>query len=120
MLKLTTLLQRQMNQGLRREWFERELAERVFTEWRDRYVTHLAALIRVTAEAKRLGTVLPRGDPTPEWATAAIHFLTVPDVSLQDYFLRASPDLKNELVAAVLQDGGMENSVGFFVELPPL
>lgn len=120
MLKLQGLLRREFEAGLHEEGLRRQLADGVFTEWRDRYVSYLAEYIRLIAEAKRNGTVVPRGEPTPEWANAAIHWLTIPDLAMQDYFLRADPELKNRLVCAVLADGGMENSTGFFVELPPL
>lgn len=120
MSNLSALLHRELHRNLREEGFRRVLAEGVFTEWRDNLVSTYAKLIRTVREAKVAGYHVTQLEHGVDWCNAAIHWLTVPDVAMQDYFLRADPELKNKLVAAVLEDGGMETSTGFFVELPPI
>ena len=118
--KLAQLLDRELKRQLAAEGFQRERAEWVFTEWRDRYISALAASIRVQPEVQQAGIQVPRMEQSREWCSAAIHWLTVPDLGMQDYFLRADRELKNMLVRAVIEDGGMENMAGYFVELPPI
>ena len=104
------------------QWAEearaREFATCLFTEWRDRYVANLCGYIRVYGQARLLGITLPAAYRSPAWCNAAVHILTVADLGVQDFFLRAAPAVKDRLVEAVLDDGGIENLNGFFEELP--
>ncbi len=97
---------------------DRQFAEAVFTEWRDRYVANLCGYIRTYNSAELVGIKLPAPYRSKEWCNAAIHLLTIPELSIQDRFLRAHPKVKDAMVAAVIADGGVENLDGSFVELP--
>lgn len=98
----------------------REVGRAIFEGWRNQYINSLCAYIRACAIAKRRRVALPEFSQSPAWCNAAAHILLVGDELLQDYFLRAPPELKNRLVEAVLADGGLDNIDGFFVELPVL
>lgn len=115
---LQKLLHRKTIEAMKEEGREREFGQALFTDWRDRYIALLCNHIRLSREAKGLGlTEIPF--PTIDWCNAAVHLLTHGELELQDYFLRASMEEKSELVRAVIQDQGIEQLDGFFVELPP-
>lgn len=118
MQALGKLLYREHIASLKAEAFQRELAEAVFTEWRDLYIANLCAYIRTYREIRERGLSVPEPYRSPAWCSAAVHLLTIADLDIQDYFLRADPDLKDKLVAAVLADGGITRLDGFFAELP--
>ncbi len=98
----------------------RELGEAIFTEWRDTYMAKLLNYIRTYRICQERGLTVHRKPPTPEWCNAAIHILSVSDVEIQDYFLRADPDLKDKLVQAVIDDDGINRNDGYFAPLPLL
>jgi hypothetical protein len=103
---------------------DRQFAEGVFREWRDRYVATLCAWMRLHIEIEERNKSFPdhdaitAGEPSRDWCNAAVHLLTVPGRDIQDEFLRADEATKSELVQAVLDDGGCENEFGHFVSLP--
>lgn len=103
----------------------RQFAEGVFADWRDHYVASLCARMRLHDEIRRCNGLFPQvqpiapGEPSREWCNAAVLILTATgNPQLEDRFLRSSLSRKNELVAAVLSDGGLWDVNGFFVELP--
>lgn len=120
MSALEKIIRRQQTREEIEEGLDREIAEGVFKEWRDRYVAYLCAYIRTYAKAKEIGTPLPEPMHTPEWCNAAVHILTVAERGVQDRFLRSNLKHKSQMVQAVLDDGGVTDFNGRFVELPVL
>lgn len=120
MSKVQQVLHAEFMAGLQEESIMREVGRGIFEDWRDRYAAYLCQYIRLYASARRGKAQVPEAEWSMAWCNAAVHLLTVGDELLQDFFLRADPRMKDRLVAAVLQDGGITNLAGFFVELPPL
>ena len=125
-MKLEQLLYRKQMQLIVEEGKERELANLIFPGHRDSLVSAYCALIRLHYEIRRRNQTFPNlkpkvlPPPSAAWCNAAVHILTVADEPTQRYFLASDDSVKNELVAAVLADGGIYNLDEFFVELPPL
>jgi hypothetical protein len=119
MTVLTDLLHRDKMRELAEAGIQRNLAQAIFTDWRDRYVTALVRCFRFHDELRRAGrSELGRDLPSRDWCNAAILILTIPEEAIQDRFLRADLKKKGEMVAAVIQDGGICDAFGRYVELP--
>jgi hypothetical protein len=124
MNSLPRLLQRHRMATLAELGRQREFAEGVFSEWRDKYVATLCAWMWLIYEIEQRNKLFPNdkpmdaGEPSRSWCNAAVHLLTIPGRDIQDEFLRADEKKKNEMVSAVIADGGVENEFGHFVELP--
>ena len=105
---------------------DRQLADAVFQEHKDRLIATYCAMMRLHYEIDRRNEAFPKDKPFPhptgsesrEFCNAAVHILVVSDPSLQRYFLNASVEEKTKLVDAVLKDGGILRSDGYFSELP--
>ena len=91
--------------------------EWLFAEWRQRYSALLCKAIR-HAYAMRASGKLSGVDPG--WCNAAALILDNSSDETVDVFLRSKPERKNDLVRAVMSDGGMYNTRDHWVELPPL
>lgn len=120
MTKLEKYLNPDLIGELKREAFNRAVAEGVFTEWRDTYVTNLLGYIRLYAAAQRRGVKLPPPYRSASWCNAAVLLLTAAPVDVQDHFLWAKIVERDGIVDCVLADGGVVDINGFFVELPVL
>lgn len=100
---------------------EKKAAHAFFEDWRDRFVTLNAINIRqIRQMSDRNLDVNNIVAFSADWSNAAIHVLTIPSETVQDWFLRSPITEKNKIVQAVLRDGGITNSRGTFIELPPL
>jgi hypothetical protein len=124
MTELLKVIQREQWRELAREGEARQFAKAVFTDWRNLYSASLCAYIRLHDETARRNALFPNAKPfvvqgpSRDWCNAAVHILTVGEEEIADRFLRGTPELKDRMVRAALNDGGMLNLMEHFVELP--
>jgi hypothetical protein len=127
-MKFEALIYHEEMKVVAEERFNRDVLEAVFHEHRARLITTYCSLIRFAYEVRRRNAAFPKekpiyhmaGLPSPEWCNAAIHILVIAEQAVQRFFLAADAEKKDELVQAVLTDGGVRTGTGYFSELPPL
>lgn len=118
MSALRKLIQRESNRELAIEGEQRQFADSLFTDWRDRYVAQLCRYIRLHDAVVKVGRSEIMQGPPRAWCNAAVHLLTHGDLEIQDRFMRADQKLKDAMVQAVIDDDGIADLNGRFVELP--
>ena len=95
-------------------------AKWIFTEWRNRFCSALCAYMRTYKQAEIHKVKLPPPYKPMIWCSAAVHILSVCGDEIQDTFLRGDEKLKDAMCQAVIDDDGVEDVMGRFVELPAL
>lgn len=111
MLKLGRLILNLEQEERDAEQFGKE----VFLTWREHYLCVLLAAIRLKHRMteRRLPSTIDA-----DWCNAAALILDMGTDALVDRFLRSTPQEKNKFVSAVIDDGGMFDHKGFWVEIP--
>lgn len=117
MLKFPTLIRAIDTGHLLAESDERFFAEWVFTEWRERYT---AVLLKAVRHVREMRARKGNSGIDSRWCNTAALILEIPGEAAADYFLRSERKIKDQLVAAVISDGGIHDEDGRWVELPLL
>lgn len=115
MLKFQTLVRGLEVEQAKSEQDDQYFAMWVFQEWRRVCIALFLKAIRHERQYRIRGNT---SMVSPAWCNAAALILEIPGDDIADRFLRAAPDLKDSMVAAVLDDGGIYDERGRWVELP--
>ena len=104
--------------------FEMEVIESAANAHRAMMIAAYCAQIRLWSEADRLNafhkdTRWRPAPPRPEWCNAAVLLLSAAEDEVWRFYLAADPNVRNNLVIAVMTDGGIWRG-DHFSELPPL